>query len=92
MHYLGYLGIQNTYYVGCIKGVGKIYQQTFIDTYSRLAIVKLYADKNAQMIDDLLKDRVIPLFDKQNVPLLRIQTDGGTEYCGKKETHTINTI
>ena len=27
----GYLGAQDTYYVGNIKGVGHIYQQTFID-------------------------------------------------------------
>ena len=28
----GYLGSQDTYYVGTIKGVGRIYQQTFPDT------------------------------------------------------------
>ena len=38
----GYLGSQDTYYVGNIKGVGRIYQQTFVDTYSKVAIVKLY--------------------------------------------------
>jgi uncharacterized protein YfbU (UPF0304 family) len=38
----GYLGAQDTYYVGYIKGVGKIYQQTFIDTYSRVAFAKVY--------------------------------------------------
>ena len=38
----GYLGSQDTYYVGTIKGVGRIYQQTYIDTYRKLAIVKLY--------------------------------------------------
>lgn len=27
----GYLGAQDTYYVGNMKGVGRIYQQTFID-------------------------------------------------------------
>lgn len=40
--HLGYLGAQDTYYVGNIKGMGHIYQQTFIDTYSKLAIVKLH--------------------------------------------------
>ncbi len=33
-HHPGYLGAQDSYYVGYIKGVGKIYQQTFIDTYT----------------------------------------------------------
>ena len=43
----GYLGSQDTYYVGTIKGVGRIYQQTYIDTYCKLAIVKLYQQKHA---------------------------------------------
>ena len=43
----GYLGAQDTYYVGTIKGVGRIYQQTFIDTYSRVAMAKLYTEKTA---------------------------------------------
>jgi hypothetical protein len=43
----GYLGAQDTFYVGALKGVGRIYQQTFIDTYSRVAQVKLYDRKNA---------------------------------------------
>jgi hypothetical protein len=32
----GYCGAQDTFYVGTLKGVGRIYQQTFIDTYSKL--------------------------------------------------------
>ena len=44
----GYLGAQDTYYVGTIKGVGRIYQQTFIDTYSKVAFAKLYDRKNAR--------------------------------------------
>ena len=43
----GYLGAQDTFYVGTIKGVGRIYQQTFIDTYSKVAFAKLYDRKNA---------------------------------------------
>jgi len=33
----GYLGSQDTFYVGNLKGVGRIYQQTFVDTYSKVA-------------------------------------------------------
>ncbi len=58
----GYLGSQDTYYVGNIKGIGRIYQQTFIDTYSRVAFAKLYTDKTAITAADLLNDRVIPFF------------------------------
>lgn len=83
----GYLGSQDTYYVGNMKGVGRIYQQTFIDTYSRVAICKLYTDKTAITSADILNDKVIPFFNNHEVPLLRILTDRGTEYCGKVENH-----
>ena len=86
-HHPGYLGSQDTYYVGYIKGVGKIYQQTFIDTYTRVAFAKLYDRKNALVAADMLNDRVIPFFAQQEVPLLRILTDRGTEYCGAREHH-----
>lgn len=83
----GYLGAQDTYYIGHIKGVGRMYQQTFIDTYSKVAVVKLYDRKNALVAADLLNDRVLPFFEEQGVPLLRILTDRGTEYCGVREHH-----
>lgn len=83
----GYLGSQDTYYVGNIKGVGRIYQQTFIDTYSRVAFAKLYTSKHAITSADLLNDRVLPFFDEEQIPLLRVLTDRGTEYKGKPEHH-----
>ena len=83
----GYLGSQDTMYVGTMKGVGRIYQQTFVDTYSRVAFAKLYLQKHAITAADLLNDRVIPFFDEQGIPLLRILTDRGTEYCRKKDQH-----
>jgi transposase InsO family protein len=83
----GYLGSQDTYYVGNIKGVGRIYQQTFIDTYSRVAFAKLYETKHAITSADLLNDRVLPFFDQHQIPLLQILTDRGTEYKGKPEHH-----
>jgi transposase InsO family protein len=83
----GYLGAQDTYYVGNIKGVGRIYQQTFIDTYSRVAFAKLYTSKHAITSADILNDRVIPFFEEYQIPLLRVLTDRGTEYKGKPEHH-----
>ena len=83
----GYLGSQDTFYVGSMKGVGRIYQQTFVDTYSRLAFCKLYTMKTPITAADLLNDRVVPFFDEEQVPLLRILTDRGTEYCGNVERH-----
>ncbi|MCT3960067.1 IS481 family transposase [Elizabethkingia anophelis] len=86
-HHPGFLGAQDTYYVGYIKGVGKIYQQTFIDTYSKVATAKLYDRKIALVAADMLNDRVIPLYEQYQIPLMRILTDRGTEYCGAREHH-----
>lgn len=83
----GYLISQDTYYVGTIKGVGKIYQQTVIDTYTRVAFAKLYDRKNALVAADTLNDRVLPWFEQQEVPVLRMLTDRGTEYCGSLAHH-----
>lgn len=83
----GYLGSQDTYYVGTIKGVGRIYQQTFVDTYTKLAFAKLYDRKNALVAADLLNDRVLPFFEQEDIRLLRIMTDRGTEYVGSLEHH-----
>ncbi|HAU52051.1 MULTISPECIES: IS481 family transposase [Bacteroidota] len=83
----GYLGAQDTYYVGNIKGVGHIYQQTFIDTYSKVAFTKLYDRKNALVAADILNDQVVPFFEQHDIRLLRILTDRGTEYCGVRDQH-----
>jgi transposase InsO family protein len=83
----GYCGAQDTFYVGNMKGVGRIYQQTFIDTYAKVAFAKLYDRKTALTAADLLNDRVVPFYDTQEVKLTRVLTDRGTEYCGNPEHH-----
>ena len=83
----GYLGSQDTFYVGTLKGVGRIYQQTFVDTYSKVAHCKLYTTKTPITAADLLNDRVLPFFESHDLPLLRVLTDRGTEYCGRAERH-----
>ena len=83
----GYCGAQDTFYVGTLKGGGRIYQQTFIDTYSKVALAKLYDRKTPLTAADLLNDRVVPFFDAHEVKLSRMLTDRGTEYCGNPERH-----
>jgi transposase InsO family protein len=83
----GYLGSQDTFYVGTLKGVGRVYQQTFVDTYSKVAHCKLYTTKTPITSADLLNDRVLPFFEDQGMGVLRMLTDRGTEYCGKVEQH-----
>lgn len=83
----GYLGSQDTFYVGTFKGVGRVYQQTYVDTYAKVAHCKLYTTKTPITAADLLNDRVLPFYAEQELPVLRILTDRGTEYCGKLDRH-----
>src|SRR5580698_8827134 len=83
----GYCGAQDTFYVGNMKGVGRIYQQTFIDTYAKVAFAKLYDRKTPITAADLLNDRVVPFYDAHEVKLCRVLTDRGTEYCGNPGHH-----
>lgn len=83
----GYLGSQDTFYVGTLKGVGRVYQQTYVDTYCKVAHAKLYTSKTPITAADLLNERVLPFYEEHDLPVLRILTDRGTEYCGKPEHH-----
>src|SRR5437660_9558666 len=83
----GYCGAQDTFYVGNLKGVGRVYQQTFIDTYAKVGFAKLYDRKTPITAADLLNDRVLPFYEEHGIALQRILTDRGTEYCGNPEHH-----
>lgn len=83
----GYCVAQDTFYVGTLKGVGRVYQQTAIDTYSKVAFAKLYDRKVPITAADLLNDRVIPFFEEHEIRVSRVLTDRGTEYCGRPEAH-----
>lgn len=86
-HHPGYLGSQDTFYVGTLKGVGRIYQQTYVDTYSKHAICKLYPMRTALTAADHLNDRVLPFYEEKGVRVLRVLTDRGSEYCGRPDEH-----
>ena len=57
----------DTFYVGNMKGVGRIYQQTFIDTYAKVAFAKLYDRKTPITAADLVNDRVAAFYDAREV-------------------------
>jgi transposase InsO family protein len=86
-HHPGFLLGQDTYYVGYIKGIGKIYQQTGIDTFSNVGFAKLYSDRTGLTAADFQNDKVLPFFDGHSIRVLRTLTDRGREYCGRTENH-----
>jgi transposase InsO family protein len=83
----GYLLAQDTCYIGYIKGVGRLYQQTGIDTHANVGFAKLYLDKTSLTAADFMNDKVLPFYDEQGISILRILTDRGREYCGRIEKH-----
>jgi transposase InsO family protein len=83
----GYCVAQDTFYVGTLKGVGRVYQQTVIDTYSKVGFAKLYDTKTPITAAEMLNDRVLPFFEEQGIVVSRVLTDRGTEYCGNPQSH-----
>ncbi len=55
----GYLGSQDTFYVGTLKGVGRVYQQIYVDTYSKIVHAKLYTTKTPITAADMLNDKIL---------------------------------
>ena len=85
--YPGYLLCQDTFEVGHLKGVGKVYMQAVIDTYGSFAFAKLYTCKLPITASDILVDRVMPFYENLNINIQRILTDNGGEYCGREIYH-----
>jgi transposase len=83
----GYLLSQDTFYVGYLKGVGRIYQQTVVDTYSSVTFAKVYTAKIPVTAADVLNDQVLPFFEDHEIPVLRVLTDRRTEFCGALDKH-----
>lgn len=83
----GYCLAQDTFYVGNLKGVGRVYQQTVIDTYSKVGFAKLYTRKTPLTAADILNDRVVSFFDEHGIRIDRMLTDRGTEFCGAHDRH-----
>jgi len=85
--YPGYLLSQDTFMVGTIKGIGRIYLQAVIDTYGSYAFGKLYTSKLPETAVDVLYDRVLPFYKDHGLIVEHILTDNGREYCGKPMIH-----
>lgn len=83
----GHLLCQDTYFVGVIKGVGKIYMQNVIDAHCSLAFGKLYLSKAPITAAEVLNDRVLPFYDEHDVRVEHLLTDNGREFCGRELQH-----
>ena len=85
--FTGYLVAMDTFMVGNLKGIGKIYLQTVVDCHSRFAFGHLYTSKVPVTAVHVLNDKVLPFFEENNCRIMRILTDNGREYCGRPDHH-----
>lgn len=85
--YPGYLLCQDTFMVGTLKGIGRVYLQNVVDTYGSYAFGKLYTSKQPETAADVLYDRVLPFYEAHDLRVEHILTDNGREYCGRPMIH-----
>ncbi|MBD3269043.1 MAG: DDE-type integrase/transposase/recombinase [Candidatus Omnitrophica bacterium] len=80
----GHVVALDTFYVGNLKGVGRIYQLSGIDICSRYGWAKLYLSKEQTSAVDFVENTLIPKFFANGVELESILTDNGSEFTSGK--------
>lgn len=77
----------DTFLVGSIKGVGRIYLQSVIDCYSRYAWGRLYTTKLPVTAVHVLNNDVLPFFEEHEAAITTVLSDNGREFCGRPDRH-----
>jgi transposase InsO family protein len=85
--YTGELVAIDTFMVGNLKGIGKIYLQTVIDCHSRFAFGHMYTAKVPVTAVHVFNDKVLPFFEDHQCAVATVLTDNGREYCGRPDNH-----
>ena len=78
----GELLCQDTFYVGQLKGVGKVYLHSLVDTYGSVAFGFLHTSKQPEAAVSLLHNDVLPFYREREIPVSKVLTDNGREFCG----------
>ncbi|MGM0826580.1 MAG: IS481 family transposase [Pseudomonadota bacterium] len=87
VHHTGELVAVDTFFVGTLKGVGKVYLQSVIDCFSRYAWGRLYTNKLPVTAVHVLNNDVLPFFEAHNARISTVLSDNGREFCGRKDHH-----
>jgi len=77
-NYPGQLIGEDTFYIGCLKGIGRIYHQVACDCFSSFGAAKIYDNKTTDASTDFVENHLVKKFAP--VKIERILTDCGTEY------------
>lgn len=76
----------DTFFVGNLKGIGKVYLHAVVDTYGSYAFAFLHVSKQPEAAVAVLHNDVLPFYARLDLPVKAVLTDNGREFCGK-ETH-----
>jgi transposase InsO family protein len=83
----GALVAVDTFFVGVLKGVGKLYLQTAVDCHSRHAWARLYPNKLPVTAVQLFNNDVLPTFEAHGAKVEAVLSDNGREFCGREDRH-----
>jgi transposase InsO family protein len=83
----GALVAVDTFFVGVLKGVGKVYLQSAIDCHARYAWARLYPNKLPLTAVQLLDAEVLPTFEAHGAGVAAVLSDNGREFCGRPDRH-----
>jgi transposase InsO family protein len=86
-HSTGDLVAVDTFFVGTLKGVGKVYLQTVLDCFSRYAWARFYTSKLPVTAVHVLNEDVLPFFESHGARVQTILSDNGREFCGRPDQH-----
>lgn len=87
VHFPGDLVAVDTFFVGTLKGVGKVYLQAVLDCFSRHAWGRLYTSKLPLTAVQVLNNHVLPFFEEHGIPVRTVLRDNGREFCGRPDRH-----
>jgi transposase InsO family protein len=87
VNFPGELVAVDTFFVGTLKGIGKIYLQTVLDCYSRYAWARLYPNKLPLTAVQIMNNDVLPFFEKHHIEIHTVLSDNGREFCGRPDRH-----
>lgn len=75
----------DTFFVGSLKGVGKVYLHAVVDTFGSYAFGFLHVSKQPEAAVSVLHNDVLPFYRNLDLPVKAVLTDNGREFCGTEK-------
>ncbi len=72
----------DTFMVGTLKGIGRVYLHAVVDTYGSYAFGFLHVSKQPEAAVAVLHNDVLPFYGELGLEIAAVLTDNGREFCG----------